>query len=156
MTSSYIASIAQSRSVDRGQSAGQSDISNSPNLGVKQSAGQRFEVDGLRKLPKPAGAKYLHVIRSASTMNRIEAERRYLLSLTENPGRRVDFAGDLALYDAFIFVRLKARAPRFGGSRAVLRQQDAARRVGDALNLALLWQIFAADERDGIPKSVFQ
>ena len=23
-------------------------------------------------------------------------------------------------------------------------------------NLALLWQIFAADERDGIPKSVFQ
>jgi hypothetical protein len=25
-----------------------------------------------------------------------------------------------------------------------------------ALGLALLWQIFAADERDGIPKSVFQ
>jgi hypothetical protein len=30
--------------------------------------------------------------------------------------------------------------------------------IGDtrAFKLALLWQIFAADERDGIPKSVFQ
>ena len=30
------------------------------------------------------------------------------------------------------------------------------RLVVELITLALLWQIFAADERDGIPKSVFQ
>jgi hypothetical protein len=37
---------------------------------------------------------------------------------------------------------------------------DHIERVGPCgeirIELALLWQIFAADERDGIPKSVFQ
>jgi hypothetical protein len=33
-----------------------------------------------------------------------------------------------------------------------LKGSDSSRLPG----IALLWQIFAADERDGIPKSVFQ
>ena len=41
------------------------------------------------------------------------------------------------------------RHPDSGGPRGF-------RLVVELITLALLWQIFAADERDGIPKSVFQ
>jgi hypothetical protein len=35
-------------------------------------------------------------------------------------------------------------------------KDDVLEKTQNVIGLALLWQIFAADERDGIPKSVFQ
>jgi hypothetical protein len=49
-------------------------------------------------------------------------------------------------------------APWFGNLRAIEvgSLSKTAHQMRFAPELALLWQIFAADERDGIPKSVFQ
>jgi hypothetical protein len=51
-------------------------------------------------------------------------------------------------------MRAELAAAGIKGKRLTYRQPHKQGQID--VRLALLWQIFAADERDGIPKSVFQ